>query len=146
MCENNEDFAKYLNEVLETEDLLSPLPQEEIERQAREFLELVKELSKYDSVKEFLRENPLNLDIGKGKMPLFLILDINDSEEIAVVYFESRYMSFKIEDVDGLKEKVGTLNAWYVTNVLASISKEMLVEMVRSVALKNRQDWQFKGI
>lgn len=149
MHENNKSFAKYLSKVVETEGLLSPLPQEEIERRAREFLRLVEELSKYNGIKEFLRENPLNLDVGKGKMPLFLILDTadnNDSGEVAVIYFESRYMSFKIDDVDKLKEKVGLLNSCYVTNVLASISKEALVEIIGSVALKNRQDWQFKGI
>ncbi len=143
MHESNKEFVEYLDKVVWAENLLSPLSQLEVERRAREFLGLVEELSKYNGIKEFLRENPLNLDVGKRKMPLFLVLDTVDSssEEIAVVYFESRYMSFRIDDIDKLKEKVGLLNSCYVTNILASISKEMLVEMIRSVAFKKRQDW-----
>lgn len=144
MYENNESFAKYLNEVVEMENLLFPLPQREIERQAREFIELVKELSKYDSVKEFLRQNPLNLDAGRGKMPLFLILDaVNNGKEVVVVYFESKYMSFKIDDVDKLKEKVGMFESCYIINILASISEEALVEIIKLTAKKARQDWKF---
>jgi len=71
----NKDFTEHLNLIVKTENLLSPLPQGEIERRAREFLKLVKELSKCDSIKEFLRKNPLNLDVGSGRIPLFLILD-----------------------------------------------------------------------
>jgi len=55
-------------------------------------------------------------------------------------------MSFAIDNIDKLKEKVGTIGSCYVTNVLAAISKEVLIEMIRSVAKKNRQDWRFKGM